>query len=81
MLSKKLADADVATERCNGDPGVVCSSSNLPRVVLTALVELKTKRTLYVLSVFHPVSLQNIVLEAFSDANVREHIRVGDVDR
>ena len=59
----------------------VVSSSNLPRVVLTALVELKTKRTLYVLSVFHPVSLQNIVLEAFSDANVREHIRVGDVDR
>ena len=59
----------------------VVSSSNLPRVVLTALVELKTKRTLYVLPVFHPVSLQNIVLEAFSDANVREHIRVGDVDR
>ena len=57
------------------------SSSNLPRVVLTALVELKTKRTLYVLLVFHPVSLQNIILEAFSDANVREHIRVGDVDR
>ena len=57
------------------------SSSSLPGVVLIALVELKTRRTLYVLPVFHPVSLQNIVLEAFSDANVWEHIRAGDVDR
>ena len=40
------------------------SSSSLPGVVLIALVELKTRRTLYVLPLVQSISLQNIAFSS-----------------